>query len=353
MDTPERIKLSRRAHRGQMTKILNQLDEFMETAEDGLNEAKLDKIQAKLELASAKLQQLQVLDQNLIDKTEDADLETVIVEADDYHSANKQRLVVCERHLNRLSEKFTKSTQKLDPSAEEFKPTSAMLQNYKHVKNVQLPKLALAKFSGDILKWQSFFDSFQAAVHNDPSLDNIQKFQYLRAQLSDEAARAIEGLSLTAANYSNAIELLVKRYGQPHMVKAAYMKALWELPRPNGDLASLREFYDATETYIRGLQSLGKDESSYGDLLVPIIMEKLPSRIRELITRDHGTSREWSLQELREAISREIDASLAGQPLFELLKSSSQRPPYNLSNRKRVFLVFGITIKGNFRPQYA
>ncbi|XP_070577615.1 uncharacterized protein [Ptychodera flava] len=142
MDTPERIKLSRRAHRGQMTKILNQLDEFMETAEDGLNEAKLDKIQAKLELASAKLQQLQVLDQNLIDKTEDADLETVIVEADDYHSANKQ---------------------------------------------------------------------------------------------------------------------------------------------------SLREFYDATETYIRGLQSLGKDESSYGDLLVPIIMEKLPSRIRELITRDHGT----------------------------------------------------------------
>jgi hypothetical protein len=94
----------------------------------------------------------------------------------------------------------------------------------------------------------------------------VQQFQYLRAQLTGDAARTIEGLSLTAAIYANAIQLLRTRFGQPHQVKAAYMKALWELEKPvPGDFDSLRHFYDTLESYIRGLDSLGKDESAYGD----------------------------------------------------------------------------------------
>ena len=34
----------------------------------------------------------------------------------------------------------------------------------KRVNTVNLPKLEISKFNGDPTKWQSFFDSFQAAV---------------------------------------------------------------------------------------------------------------------------------------------------------------------------------------------
>ena len=43
----------------------------------------------------------------------------------------------------------------------------------------RLPKLTLPTFSGDTLMWQSFKDSFDAAVHNCPSISKMQKFNYL------------------------------------------------------------------------------------------------------------------------------------------------------------------------------
>ena len=44
----------------------------------------------------------------------------------------------------------------------------------------KLPKLTLPTFDGDILKWQTFWDSFESTVHNNASLTDIQRFSYLK-----------------------------------------------------------------------------------------------------------------------------------------------------------------------------
>ena len=49
----------------------------------------------------------------------------------------------------------------------------------------RLPKLSLPYFSGDPLMWQSFWDSFSAAVHTNPNLTGVQKLNYLGAQLNN------------------------------------------------------------------------------------------------------------------------------------------------------------------------
>ena len=72
-----------------------------------------------------------------------------------------------------------------------------------------------------------------------------------------------------------------------------------------------RPVFDRLQGYIRGMDALGKKEDSYGDLLVPIIQEKLPGNFRKLIARDHE-NREWTLTDLRHCISKEIDAMEAG-----------------------------------------
>ena len=43
---------------------------------------------------------------------------------------------------------------------------------------VKLPKLEIVKFRGDYTKWQSFIDSFKAAIHSSATLSNIDKFNY-------------------------------------------------------------------------------------------------------------------------------------------------------------------------------
>ena len=60
------------------------------------------------------------------------------------------------------------------------------------------------------------------------------------------------------------------------------MQALLEMPNPTSNLTSLQAFYDLIETHTRGLSSLGKAKETYGDLLIPIILGKLPMEVRKI-----------------------------------------------------------------------
>ena len=71
----------------------------------------------------------------------------------------------------------------------------------------RLPKLTLPTFNGNPLQWQTFWDSFIAAVDSNTDLSLVQKFGYLRAQLQGDAANAIGGLPLTDANYTHSVTL--------------------------------------------------------------------------------------------------------------------------------------------------
>ena len=83
------------------------------------------------------------------------------------------------------------------------------------------------------------------------------------------------------------------------------MQALLDLPSPVNTLTSLQQFHDSVESHIRSLSSLDKDRESYGDLLGPIIMGKLPMETRKNLARDHSNS-EWSLNELQDVVLKEI-----------------------------------------------
>ena len=88
----------------------------------------------------------------------------------------------------------------------------------------KLPKLSLPIFTGNILEWQTFWDSFESIVHHYDSLSDIQRFSYLRSLLPGGAARVIEGFPLTHTNYIQAMELLKERFEQEHQIVNAYMQ---------------------------------------------------------------------------------------------------------------------------------
>ena len=169
----------------------------------------------------------------------------------------------------------------------------------------RLPKLSIPTFTGDPLNWQSFWDCFDSAVNSNPTLSNVQKLSYLRAQLQGDASRVVAGFPLTNTSYSQSITLLRDRFGQPYKIVNAHLQALLHLPNPSNTLASLQVFHDSVEGHIRSLTSLGKSVDSYGDLLVSIILEKLPAETRKHLARERSNS-DWTLQELQDAILKEI-----------------------------------------------
>ena len=89
--------------------------------------------------------------------------------------------------------------------------------------NVKLPKLYLKKFGGDLAKWLTFWDVFESAIHNNPSLSPVDKFNYLKSVVESTAAEAIVGLTLTAVN---TIATLTLRFGNKQLIVNQHMKIL-------------------------------------------------------------------------------------------------------------------------------
>ena len=78
-------------------------------------------------------------------------------------------------------------------------------QRATHKATAKLPKLELMKFDVNFLKLQEFWDSFDTTVNGNYSLDDIDKLNYLRAQLRGEAKDVIAGLEVKSASYTIAL----------------------------------------------------------------------------------------------------------------------------------------------------
>ena len=155
----------------------------------------------------------------------------------------------------------------------------------KRVNTVNLPKLEISQFNGNPTKWQSFFDSFQAAVGKSTNLSGKEKFNYLRNLLEGDALHAIARFSLTNDNNKEALELLQSRYGNTQQIIAAHINALVKMSSVNNeDLRGLRKFFDDVTSHVRSLVNLGVESRTYGSLLCPVILEKLSNGLRLTIS---------------------------------------------------------------------
>lgn len=72
-------------------------------------------------------------------------------------------------------------------------------------------------------------------------------------------------------------------------------------------LKGLRQLLDAVEPNVRGLKALGVDASCYGGLLSSILMNRLPSDLRLIVSRRLPDDA-WSLESMMETFRREIEA---------------------------------------------
>ena len=159
------------------------------------------------------------LDSEILDLTEDEHVESEIQNADEY----KDGVYAAVARIDHYTQTHKAPSRPSPPPLADATHTTARAVAEHRVK---LPKLSIRPFEGDITQWTGFWDSFNSAIHTNASLTNIDKFNYLRSLLKSTAREAISGLTLTEANYGEAISVLKRRFGNKQQIISRHMDTL-------------------------------------------------------------------------------------------------------------------------------
>ena len=295
-----KLKKSRSAHRTHANRVMKSINELMQNI-DLNDDFKVGELRGLKENYANQFSKIQELDSEILAKLPDDDVEEEILKSLEEKNVFYTILGRIEVCLNKAAEEISSTrTPSLPPS------TSSRVDSELKVK---LPKIELTKFSGEVEQWQTFWDQFQSAIHTKESLSDIDKFTYLKNLLTDTASDCISGLSLTSQNYKEAIDILKERYANPQIIISTHMEALVKLPyvRDVNNVKDLRKIYDKVESSIRNLKSLGINPDSYGSLLSPLLVEKLPEELRMIIARKFSDEI-WRLEELMVYFKQELYA---------------------------------------------
>ena len=290
-----RKKRIRAGHKASATRMLNRIDELLKAEE--VDKAQLAQLKMSL---TEKLETVKLLDGEILELTEEVDLDDEILQADTYKNNIYQAMV-----------KLDKAAKDAAPPPTETPPTPLSARDTSTTRDyrIKLPKLTIPSFDGDVAQWTSFWDSYDSAVHQNPSLNEVDKFNYLRSFLKGAARDAVSGLMLTAANYQEAIEILKRRFGNRQRIISRHMDIMMNADSvtSHNNVKALRQLYDVMESNVRSLKSFGVTSESYGSLLASILMNKLPSELRLIISRKIGDD-DWDFGVILKELLTEVEA---------------------------------------------
>ncbi|XP_076638849.1 uncharacterized protein LOC143350709 [Colletes latitarsis] len=254
----EEIKTLRRQCtyvKAQLTRIRNSLNDSISSTAISIKKAKLEEVYHsfnKLHLELAR-----------VDET--GDYENSIVEFESSYYA-------CAEVLDNLQNSNKKSASTTSDQAKTLTNAS-----------VVLPRIDLPTFDGNLLEWQSFYDTFKAMVHENEDILGVQKFHYLKHSLRGEIAGVINTLNASYENYTVAWTMLIKRCNQPRKIIQMHLKSLFELPNLTKECpVALRSMITATEKHVNALKAIKIPVEAWNEILVYVVTAKL-----DKITRRH------------------------------------------------------------------
>ena len=185
-----RKKKVRAGHRASLTRILGEICKSVSaTPRDNF---KISQLKRSLEET---LQTLTKCDEEILPLVLEGDIEEEIVRADEIKERLYNTLSLLESSSLTASSPTNASPVAIEPSIATDSPD--VDPGSSRGAKVRLPKISLPRFSGDPLKWTTFWDSYQSAIHLNPDISKVDKFNYLRSLLDHTALDSIDGLTLS------------------------------------------------------------------------------------------------------------------------------------------------------------
>ncbi|GBM11893.1 hypothetical protein AVEN_209599-1 [Araneus ventricosus] len=298
----ERTKKTRSVTRSIVTKQTNKLESEINNSVD-----KTIVYELYMQLIS-KFEELVKLDKEIEGLIDIDSLEDEILTREEYRDKFIIWKTRAERYIESVSSiaiRNSAETQLQNVTLPLNSSVSSVLTN-----QPRLPKLTLESFSGkEIGSFPSFWARFKSAVHENSSLNDVDKFSYLKSVVTSDAELAIRGLTLTSENYAKAVKILEDRFGRQELIVDYHMNNLLNLTpvRKSFDVIALRNLYDQLEVNIRGLESLEISPDSYSCLLFPIIMKAIPPDLALEYNRKHE-KKQSQITDLTEYLRDEVQS---------------------------------------------
>lgn len=147
---------------------------------------------------------------------------------------------------------------------------------------LKLPNISIPKFTGKHEEWLSFHDYFDTVIHSNATLNNVQKFHYLKHFVNDEPLRLISHLPTTALNYAPAYKLLTDRYQNKRLLVNYHLKRIRNQPKLHNETANgLKKMIDVTNESLAAIKSLDVPTDSWDPWIIIELTEKLDPETRK------------------------------------------------------------------------
>lgn len=146
------------------------------------------------------------------------------------------------------------------------------------IRNIKLPDIELPKFSGDFKHFRTFIDRFNSLVHNNASLNPIDKYNYLIASLSGPPLTLINSTPLSDDNYENAYKSLINRYDNKRLIAISHLQAIDNAPvitLNNKNAHTLRNLVDIFNENLTALKTFSLPVAEWDFLLYYILSKHL------------------------------------------------------------------------------
>ena len=249
-----KFKRLRAGRRSQVTKLINETKASIDTM------ATPAEVKSRIEILKTNQKQIMLYDDEIYELvTDEAELEIEMEESDKY-------LLSIHTQLVKLNEKLDELKVATD------------------TEDIKVPRQTLPTFSGDWSQWTHFWDSFKG-IHASTKISTIQKMRILSGQLTDQAKRLTEGISLEARNYNTLVDLLKSSFGKEDVLKASHILELLGVEGPTNQFDSLSEFRSQIECHIRSLHILN---ITADEIFACILQNKLPTNLGAVIKRANG-----------------------------------------------------------------
>ncbi|TKR67620.1 hypothetical protein L596_023743 [Steinernema carpocapsae] len=128
-------------------------------------------------------------------------------------------------------------------------PTSG-LPNGHVSQNISLPKAQLLSFAGELRDWARFNQFFEAMVHRNASLSDIQKLDYLFKALEGSTRECGQGFALSADNCTICRDRLKSRFANKELLQKRLISNLQRLQCSGQSLSDSHRFIDKAEAIL-------------------------------------------------------------------------------------------------------
>ena len=267
MDKLAKLKYTRNVYKNKLDAGMSDLDALIEKALYVDAETKMDVISG----LTYKLEEVNAAIMDLVEGETDLQLEL----------DEEGRLLELKADLASKARKI--SVANVPPSNN--KSSGFKNDDTKGGVRVKLPILHLPNFDGSVNEFMGWHEMFLSTIHNNPKLSDIDRFSYLKSFLVGRAKDVVDGISLTSANYSVALELLRKRFSRPRLIVKSLLGELFPRVEVAHNFESLKDLYakfQVTFRHIENLkawQNLSLDSESVGFILGVLLQWKLPGEI--------------------------------------------------------------------------